>query len=36
MKVADFEAILYQATTTFDTGCAVKYPTAPANNNTAC
>ena len=34
--VADFEALSYQVTTTFDTGCDVRIPTAPAINYTAC
>jgi hypothetical protein len=34
--VADFEALSYQVTTTFDTGCAARIPTVPAINYTAC
>ena len=34
--VADFEALSYQVTTTFDTSCAARIPTAPAINYTAC
>ena len=34
--VADFEALTYQVTTTFDTSCAARIPTAPAINYTAC
>jgi hypothetical protein len=34
--VADFEAISYQVTTTFDTGCNAQIRTAPAINYTAC
>ena len=34
--VADFEALSYQGTTTFDTGCAAQICTAPAINYTAC
>jgi hypothetical protein len=34
--VADFEALSYQVTTTFDTGCAARIPTTPAINYTAC
>jgi hypothetical protein len=34
--VADFEALSYQVTTTFDTGCAARIRTAPAINYTAC
>jgi hypothetical protein len=34
--VADFEALSYQVTTTFDTGCATRIRTAPAINYTAC
>src|SRR5690554_5653799 len=34
--VADFEALLCQVTTTFDTSCAARIPTAPAINYTAC
>jgi hypothetical protein len=34
--VADFEALTYQVTTTFDTSCAARIRTAPAINYTAC
>jgi len=34
--VADFEALSYQVTTTFDTSCAARIHTAPAINYTAC
>jgi hypothetical protein len=34
--VADFEALLCQVTTTFDTSCAAQIRTAPAINYTAC
>jgi hypothetical protein len=34
--VADFEALSYQVTTTFDTSCAARIRTAPAINYTAC
>jgi len=34
--VAVFEALSYQVTTTFDTSCAARIPTAPAINYTAC
>src|SRR5574344_1494140 len=34
--VADFEALSYQVTTTFNTSCAARKPTAPAINYTAC
>ena len=34
--VADFEALSYQVTTNFDTGCAARIRTAPAINYTAC
>jgi len=34
--VADFEALSCQVTTTFDTSCAARIPTAPAINYTAC
>jgi len=34
--VADFEALSYQVTTTFDTSCAARILTAPAINYTAC
>ena len=34
--VADFEALSYQVTTTLDTSCAARIPTAPAINYTAC
>jgi len=34
--VADFEALSYQVTTTFDTRCAAQIRTAPAINYTAC
>ncbi len=34
--VADFEALTYQVTTTFDTGCAARISTEPAINYTAC
>ena len=34
--VADFEALSYQVTTTFDTSCTARIPTAPAINYTAC
>jgi len=34
--VADFEALSYQVTTTFDTSCDVRIFTAPAINYTAC
>jgi len=34
--VADFEALSYQDTTTFDTSCAARIRSAPAINNTAC
>ena len=34
--VADFEALSYQVTTTFDTSCATQRHTAPANNFNAC
>ena len=34
--VADFEALTYQVTTTFDTSCVARIPTAPAINYTAC
>jgi len=34
--VADFEALSYQVTTTFDTSCATRIRTAPAINYTAC
>jgi len=34
--VADFEVLSYQVTTTFDTSCAARIPTAPAINYTAC
>jgi hypothetical protein len=34
--VADYEALSYQVTTTFDTSCATRIPTAPAINYTAC
>jgi hypothetical protein len=34
--VADFEALCCQVTTTFDTSCAARIPTAPAINYTAC
>ena len=34
--VADFEALSYQVTTTFDKTCAARIPTAPAINYTAC
>jgi len=34
--VADFEALSCQITTTFDTSCAARIPTAPAINYTAC
>jgi len=34
--VADFEALPCQITTTFDTSCAARIPTAPAINYTAC
>jgi hypothetical protein len=34
--VADFEALSYQVTTTFDTICAARIPTVPAINYTAC
>ncbi len=34
--VADFEALSYQDTTTFDTRCAARIRTAPAINYTAC
>ena len=34
--VADFEALSYQVTTTFDTSYAARIPTAPAINYTAC
>jgi len=34
--VADFEALSYQVTTTFDTSCAARLPTTPAINYTAC
>jgi len=34
--VADFKALTYQVTTTFDTGCTARMPTAPAINYTAC
>jgi hypothetical protein len=34
--VADFEALPYQVTTTFDTSCTARIPTAPAINYTAC
>jgi len=34
--VADFEALSYQVTTTFDTSCAARIPTAPAINYTVC
>jgi hypothetical protein len=33
--VADFEALSYQVTTTFDTSCAARIRTAPAINYTA-
>jgi hypothetical protein len=35
-SVADFEALTYQVTTTFDTSCAARIPTAPVINYTAC
>jgi len=34
--VADFEALAYQVTTTFNTSCTARIPTAPAINYTAC
>jgi hypothetical protein len=34
--VADFEALSYQVTTTFDTSCAAQIRTVPAINYTAC
>ncbi|MFA5640816.1 MAG: hypothetical protein WC946_10110 [Bacteroidales bacterium] len=34
--VADFEALAYQVTTTFDASCAARIPTAPVINYTAC
>jgi hypothetical protein len=34
--VADFEALSYQVTTTFDTSCTARIRTAPAINYTAC
>jgi len=34
--VADFEALSYQGTTTFDTSFAARIRTAPAINYTAC
>ena len=34
--VADYEALSYQVTTTFDTSCAARITTAPAINYTAC
>ena len=34
--VADFEALTYQVTSTFDTSCAARIRTAPAINYTAC
>jgi len=34
--VADFEALPYQVTTTFDMSCAARIRTAPAINYTAC
>jgi hypothetical protein len=34
--VADYEALTYQVTTTFDTSCAARIPTALAINYTAC
>jgi len=34
--VADFEALIYQVTTTFDTSRAAQIPTASAINYTAC
>ena len=34
--VADFEALSYQVSTTFDTNCTARIPTAPAINYTAC
>jgi len=34
--VADFEALSYQDTTAFDTGCTARIRTAPAINYTAC
>ena len=34
--VADFEALSYQVTTTFDTSCIARICTAPAINYTAC
>ena len=34
--VADFEALSCQVTTTFNTSCAARIPTAPAINYTAC
>lgn len=33
--VGDFEALAYQVTTTFDTSCDARIPTAPAINYTA-
>jgi hypothetical protein len=34
--VADYEALSYQVTTTFDMSCAARIRTAPAINYTAC
>jgi hypothetical protein len=34
--VADFEALSYQVTTTFDTSCTAQIIIAPAINYTAC
>lgn len=34
--VADFEALFYQVTTTFDMSCAARIRTLPAINYTAC
>ena len=34
--VADFEALVYQVTTTYDKSCAARIRTVPAINYTAC